>query len=258
MPDSNYSAERIVWRHQWTPNLFSFRLTRPAAYRFTAGQWARLGVFNTAGAPVWRAYSMVSAPYDEFLEFFSIVVPNGEFTQALAKLEVGDIVRLDPVAFGFLTLDRFPDGRDLWLLASGTGVAPFLSMLQDAETWSRFETVILAYSVRSADELAYTDWLKKLPDHPLIGHAVTPARWRVIPAITRTHVPGVLSKRLTHAIDDGSLEECAARPLSMTHSRLMVCGNPDMVDHCRTRLNARGFRLSRQASPAQLAFENYW
>lgn len=258
MSDSNFSEERIVWRQQWTPKLFSFRLTRPAGYRFTAGQWARLGVLDAAGKPVWRAYSMVSAPYDEFLEFFSIVVPDGEFTPPLSRLQVGDTVRLDPKAFGFLTLDRFADGRDLWLLATGTGVAPFLSMLQDPATWERFENVILAYSARDRAELAYTDWLAALPQHPLVGEAVTPERWTFVPAITRQAVPGMLPQRLTLALDDGSLEAAAGRPLELASSRLMICGNPQMVDDSKSRLYQRGFRLSRQAAPAQLAFENYW
>ena len=256
--DDKYTAEPIIERRDWTPKLFSFRLRRPVSYRFTAGQFARLGVHAGDGATVWRAYSMVSAPYDEFLEFFSIVVPDGEFTTRLVKHRVGDPVLLERNPFGFLTLDRFPDGRDLWLLATGTGVAPFLSMLQDLETWTRFERVVLAYSVRSADELAYTDWLAALPQHPLVGEAFTPARWRFVPAVTRMATPGALPVRLTQALDDGSLEAAAGIPLSLDHSRIMVCGNPQMVDDCRARLYARGFKLSRRAAPAQLAFENYW
>lgn len=258
MSTEKYSAERIIAWQTWTPKLFSFRLTRPAGFRFTAGQFARLGVSTSGGEIVWRAYSMVSAPYDEFLEFFSIVVPDGAFTSELAQRGVGDLVLLDRSAFGFLTLDRFPDGRDLWMLASGTGVAPFLSMLQDPETWSRFKHVTLAYSARSADELAYTDWLAALRENPLVGDALTPERWCFVPVVTREKIDGTLSKRLTLALDDGSLEVAAGRRLTCEDSRIMVCGNPQMVDDCRARLKARGFRLSRQAAPAQLAFENYW
>ena len=258
MAAENCSAERVIAWRSWTPKLFSFRLTRPAGFRFTAGQFARLGIQTAYGTTVWRPYSMVSAPYDDFLEFLSIVVPGGEFTSELATRRVGDTVWLDHEAYGFLTLNRFPDGRELWLLATGTGVAPFLSMLQDAETWTRFEFVVLAYSVRSADELAYLDWLAALPAHPLVGDAFTPQRWRFIQAVTRTPIPGALSQRLTLALDDGTLEAAAGRPLSLERSRVMVCGNPQMVDDCRARLSARGFKLSRQSAPAQLAFENYW
>lgn len=256
--DDKCTAECITERREWTPKLFSFRLTRPASYRFTAGQFARLGVGDGNGATIWRAYSMVSAPYDEFLEFFSIVVPDGEFTTRLVQRRIGETVLLERNPFGFLTIDRFPDGRDLWLLATGTGVAPFLSMLQAPETWSRFERVVLAYSVRSADELAYLDWLAALRQHPLVGEAITPERWRFVPAVTRTPTPGALPVRLTRALDDGSLEAAAGFGLSPDRSRIMVCGNPQMVDDCRARLGARGFKLSRRAAPAQLAFENYW
>lgn len=109
-----------------TPNLFTLRTTRDAGFRFRAGQFARLGVIKADGSTVWRAYSMVSSPFDEFLEFFSIVVPGGEFTSELSRLEVGDTLMVERQAYGYLTLDRFVDGRDLWLLSTGTGVAPFL------------------------------------------------------------------------------------------------------------------------------------
>lgn len=257
MAEEKFTTETITHWHRWTPNLFSFRLTRPAAYRFAPGQYARLGVPQGDGRKtVWRAYSMVSAPYEENLEFFSIEVPAGEFTPRLAQLGVGDHLLLDRTAFGFLTLDRFPDGRDLWLLGTGTGVAPFLSMLADPETWQRFENVVLVYGARTVAELAYRDWLAALPRHPLVGeHA---HRLRFVPAVTREPLPGALPCRLTDALRDGRLEAAADLPLSLENSRLMICGNPEMVDDSRRILAERGFKLSRQAAPAQLAFENYW
>lgn len=258
MSADKHSVETITALQRWTPKLFSFRLTRPAAFRFAAGQFARLGVVRADGRTLWRAYSMVSAPYDDFLEFFSIVVPDGEFTTELARLQVGDTVLLDKTAFGFLTLDRFPDGRDLWMLATGTGLAPFLSLLQEPATWAQFRTVVLAYSVRSADELAYRDWLAALPAHPLVGEAITADRFRFVAAVTRAAVAGALPCRLTTALTDGSLERAAGLSLSPEHSRIMVCGNPDMVDDTRQLLTADGYRLSRRTAPAQLAFENYW
>lgn len=145
-----------------TPNLFTLRTTRDSGFRFRAGQFARLGVTKADGSTVWRAYSMVSSPYDEFLEFFSIVVPGGEFTSELSRLEVGDTLLVDRQAFGYLTLDRFVDGRDLWLLSTGTGLAPFLSILQDFEVWEKFERILLVYSVREARELAYQELIAGL------------------------------------------------------------------------------------------------
>ena len=257
MAEEKFTTETITDWHRWTPKLFSFRLTRPAAYRFAAGQYARLGVPQSDGRKtIWRAYSMVNAPYDESLEFFSIEVPEGEFTPRLAQLGVGDQLLLDKTAFGYLTLDRFPDGRDLWLLGTGTGVAPFLSMLADPFTWERFENIVLVYGVRTADELGYREWLAALPRHPLVGeHA---HRLRFVPAVTRERLPGALPCRLTDALRDGRLEAAADLPLSLENSRLMICGNPEMVEDSRRVLGERGFKLSRQAAPAQLAFENYW
>jgi ferredoxin/flavodoxin---NADP+ reductase len=257
MAEAKFTNETITHWQRWTPKLFSFRLTRPAAFRFRAGQYARLGVPQADGRrTVWRPYSMVSAPYDESLEFFSIEVPEGEFTPQLAQLGVGDGLLLDKNAFGFLTLDRFPNGRDLWLLATGTGAAPFFSMLTNPETWERFENVVLAYGVRTVAELAYRDWLAALPEHPLVGRQAH--RLRFIPAVTREAMPGALHCRLTDALRDGHLEAAADLPLSLEHSRLMFCGNPGMVEDSRKILGERGFKLSRQAAPGQLAFENYW
>ena len=149
-----FTRQTLVDIQPLTPSLFTFRTTRNAGFRFRAGQFARLGVTKADGSTVWRAYSMVSSPFDDFLEFFSIVVPGGEFTSELSRLEVGDTLLVDRQAFGYLTLDRFVDGRDLWLLSTGTGVAPFLSILQDFEVWEKFQRIILVYSVREARELA--------------------------------------------------------------------------------------------------------
>ena len=144
-------------------SLFSLRCTRDAGFRFRAGQFVRLGVRKASGCIVWRAYSVVSAPHDDYLEFFSIVVPGGEFTSELSRLRSGDELLVEKQATGFLTLDRFPDGRDLWLIGTGTGLAPFLSILQDLEAWQRFERIVLVYSARDRGELAYQELIAELP-----------------------------------------------------------------------------------------------
>ena len=162
--EEKFTRQRLLEVQTLTPTLFTLRTTRDPGFRFTAGQFARLGVRKPSGSIVWRAYSMVSAPHDEFLDFFSIVVPDGEFTSELSRLEPGDELLIDKQAFGFLTLDRFPDGRDLWLLATGTGLAPFLSILQDFEVWQRFERIVLVYSARTGSELAYQQLIRELPE----------------------------------------------------------------------------------------------
>src|SRR5690606_33708797 len=175
--------------------------------------------------------SMVSAPHDEFLDFFSIVVPDGEFTSELSRLKVGDELLIDKQAFGFLTLDRFPDGRDLWLLATGTRLAPFLSILQGFEAWERFERIILVYSVREARELAYQSLIAELPQREYLeglGHKLT--YW---PRVTREQVPGAVIGRSSRLVEDGELERAAGRILPPEHSRVMLCGSPQMVEDTR-------------------------
>jgi ferredoxin--NADP+ reductase len=199
---------------------------------------------------------MVSGPYDEGLEFYSIVVPNGEFTTELSRLAVGDSLLIDKQNHGFLTLSRFIGGKDLWLLSTGTGLAPFLSILADPETWEHFEKIILVHSVREQAELAYRDHVQAFHHHDVfrdVAHKLT-----YIPVITREDVPGTLGMRLTELITNGQLEAAANCALDLDNSRIMLCGNPQMVDDTRAVLKARGFRTSRQSSPGQIAVENYW
>lgn len=254
--EEKFTAEKITSIHQWTPSLFSFRCTRFAGFRFTAGQFARLGVRTPRGNTVWRAYSMVSSPFDEFLEFYSIVVPDGEFTSQLSQLQVGDELLIEKQPQGFLTLDRFVDGQDLWMLATGTGVAPFLSILQDFEVWERFANIVLVFSVRTQAELAYRTLLDELLTREYIQpHA---HKFNFIPVVTREAVDGCLQQRITHLIDSGELEQAAGLPLSAEDSRVLICGNPQMVEDSRMQLKTRDMQLSLTRRPGQVAVENYW
>src|SRR5471030_3178843 len=195
-----------------TPSLFTLSTTRDVGFRFRAGQFARLGVTKPDGSTVWRAYSMVSSPHDEFLEFFSIVVPGGEFTSELSRLEVGDTLMVERQATGYLTLDRFVDGRDLWLLSTGTGVEPFLSILQDFEVWEKFERIILVYSVREAKELAYQSLIAGLVQRDYLAEYAH--KLRFIATVTREEHPGAMSGRITALIESGELERAASVTLT--------------------------------------------
>jgi ferredoxin--NADP+ reductase len=239
-----------------TPSLFTLRTTRDPGFRFRAGQFARLGVTKADGTTVWRAYSLVSSPHDEFLEFFSIVVPGGEFTSELSRLREGDTLLIEKQATGFLTLDRFVDGRDLWMLSTGTGVAPFLSILQDFEVWERFERVILVYSVREAKELAYQQLVAELMTRDYLAEYAD--KFLFIPVVTREEYPGALHGRITQLIENGELERAAGVALTPEHSRLMLCGNPQMIDDTRKLLKQRDLQLSLSRRPGQVAVENYW
>lgn len=251
-----FTRQRITDLHTWTPSLFSFRCTRDAGFRFTAGQFARLGVRKANGSIVWRGYSMVSSPFDEFLEFFSIVVPGGEFTSQLSQLTVGDEILIEKQAHGFLTLDRFVDGESLWLLSTGTGVAPFLSMLQDFEIWRRFERIILVYSVRYAAELAYKDLLNEVLTREFVAEYAH--KFTFVPVVTREDVAGCLGVRITDLLISGELEKHVGLPMTAQSSRVMLCGNPEMVEDCRVLLQKRDMQLSLTRKPGAVAVENYW
>lgn len=254
--DEKFTRQRLLSVQAWSPSLFSLRCTRDPGFRFSAGQFARLGVRKADGSTVWRAYSMASAAHDEFLEFFSIVVPDGEFTSELSRLAVGDELLVGRQPFGFLTLDRFVDGDDLWLLASGTGLAPFLSILQGQEVWQRFRRIVLVYCARSASELAYQSLITQLMQRDYLqAHA---QQFTYLPLLTRDQKAGCLHGRITTLLDSGELEQAAGFALEPLAGRVMICGNPQMIDDCRTLLKQRDMQLSLSRRPGQVAVENYW
>lgn len=252
-----YTTETITDVCPWTDSLFSFRTTRDRGYRFVPGQFARLGVTDAAsGEIVWRAYSIASANYDEHLEFFSVVVPGGAFTSRLSRLREGDPILVERKSYGFLTTDRFEAGRDLWMLATGTGLAPFLSILHDFETWERYENLILVQSVRTQRELAYEDLIRGFDRSEYYAEHARKLRYARI--VTREPVPGAMRDRVTRLLASGVLEENLGVKLDRDSSRIMLCGNPDMVEDTRSLLVDRGFRVSRRGDPGHLAVENYW
>ncbi|KAA0933427.1 ferredoxin--NADP reductase [Psychrobacter sp. ANT_H59] len=273
----NIQTVTVLSKTTWTPNLFSFTVSRPDSFKFTAGQFVRLGVnpshlnyYKQQGEAgndvanealnedIFRAYSIVSSPFDEVLEFFSIVIPNGAFTSQLQHLEVGDELLLNTMPFGFLTLARYqkPLPKDLWLLATGTGLAPFLSMLQDLKTWEDYEHIILAYSARSIEELAYVDKIKSLQED--FGSLVdNPAKLIFIPIVTREPVEGALTERLPKLLLDGTLQERAGIALDVDSTHVMLCGNPDMVEDTKETLKSLGLVMNRRGE-GNIAVENYW
>lgn len=252
-----YTIEIITEMQTWAANLFSFKTTRNPSYRFIAGQFARLGVTGDNGELVWRAYSICSAPYDDFLEFYSIVVPDGAFTSRLSQLKVGDQVLLEKKNYGYLTTDRFECGKDLWLLSTGTGLAPFLSILQEFDTWEHYENIVLVHSVRYRHELAYEEFIQSFKENELFAeHA---HKLKYVQTVTRDQVEDLaLNDRITTLIDNGGLEAHVGLPINQERSRIMICGNPDMVQETRQLLIDRGLTLSLRGKPGHLAVENYW
>ena len=278
----NIQKVTVLSKTTWTPNLFSFTVSRPDSFKFTAGQFVRLGVNpsqlkyykqlsavadtdnddekldETLDEDIFRAYSIVSSPFDEVLEFFSIVIPDGAFTSQLQHLEVGDELLLNTMQFGFLTLARYqkPLPKDLWLLATGTGLAPFLSMLQDLKTWEDYEHIVLAYSARSTEELAYIDKIESLQED--FGSLVdNPAKLIFIPIVTREAVEGALTERLPKLLLDGTLQARAGIALDVDSTHVMLCGNPEMVEDTKETLKSLGLVMNRRGE-GNIAVENYW
>lgn len=259
---AKFTAQRLLSIRPWAPNLFSFTIARDAALDFVPGQFARLGVTAPARAGangakvVWRAYSIASPRRAEYLEFFSVVLPDGEFTSELARLRVGDEILVERVIYGFLTLDRLAPGRDLWLLCTGTGLAPFLSMLREAATWNDYGNLVLVHCVRYANELAYADEIHALAEGAKARGAR--AALHYVPVVTRTRVPGALTERVPALLEGGALAARVGLPIDSSMARVLICGNPDMISQTRKLLSARGFATSRRGKPGQMAVENYW
>ena len=253
MSIEKFSLEKVLSVQRWTNTLFSFTMTRPAHFKFTAGQFARIGL-KVGDELVVRAYSIVSSPFDETLEFFSIVVPDGAFTSNLQHLQVGDELYLEKIPYGFLTLTRYqlPLPQDLWLLATGTGLAPFVSMLQDFDTWNKYQQIHLVYSVRTESELAYVERIQEIAQTFGEGHT----GFKFVPIVTRDP-HAVLHDRLPILIENGALEQAVGCQLNPETSHVMLCGNPQMVEDTKEALKARGLSMNRRGE-GNIAVENYW
>ncbi len=250
------TAEIVLSVHYWTPTLISFRTTRALAFQFTPGHYTRLGLTTSDGDIVWRPISLVSAAHEDTLEFLVILIPGGEFSQAIAGLKTGNPIQIEKLSYGFLTVDQLAAGTHLWLLASGTGLGPFVSILRDEAVWRDFERLIVVHSVRQAAELAYRDELSALAAHR--EPAEKRAQLTYLPLVTREPGATALSARVTEQLSTGQLEASAGTRLDAATSRVMVCGNPAMALQLRHALAARGFASSRRNAPGQMAFENYW
>ena len=253
---TRFTIEDVIAVRHWTPRLLSCRTSRARGFRFTPGHYTRIGLGSADGNPVWRPFSVVSATYDPYLEFVATLVPGGQFSDLLAGVSAGTRIRVDKLSYGFLTIDQFAPGEDLWLLASGTGLGPFVSILRDAATWAAFRTVVVVHSVRHACELAYRDEIATIPREE--STAIDPARLKYVPVVTRESCAGTLNARIPQLVESGRLESAAGTSLDPQRSRVMVCGNPELGHALRRQFIARGFHVNRRATPGQLAFENYW
>ncbi len=241
---SNLVTERVLSVHHWNDSLFSFRTTRDPGLRFENGQFVMIGL-EVGERPLTRAYSIASPNYEEHLEFFSITVPDGPLTSRLQHLREGDPIVVSKKPTGTLVLHDLNPGRNLYLLSTGTGLAPFLSVIQDPQTYERFEKVVLMHGVRTVSELAYADFITAhLPDNEFFGEQV---REQLIYYPTVTREPFRNNGRITELIDSGKLFTDISLPeIDPAHDRIMICGSQAMIKDCCELLDGRGFKASRR------------
>jgi ferredoxin--NADP+ reductase len=238
----------------WTDKLFSFQTDRPPSFRFQSGEFAMIGLADNDGKALTRAYSIASPHWDDHLEFYSIIVPDGPLTSRLRHIQIGDDIILRPKTTGTLNLARLRDGKRLYLLATGTGFAPFASLIRDPETYERFEQVILVHGCRTIAELGYSQ--KIVADsraHPLIGEMVT-AQLHYVPSVTRENF--TLTGRITTLLADGKLaNSLSLPPLDADFDRIMICGSIGLNQDIEAQLLAKNFQEGNLSSPGDYVIE---
>lgn len=251
---SNFSTEQVLAVQHWNDHLFSFRTTRSPGFRFTNGQFVMMGI-EIDGRPLTRAYSVASPNYADHLEFFSIKVQDGPLTSRLQYLRAGDPVLVGRKPTGTLVIHDLLPGRHLYFFATGTGLAPFLALIQDPEVYERFEKVALLHGVRRVSDLAYSDFIgRELPENEYFGDEV---RRKLIYYPTVTREPFHHQGRLTDLVESGKLfADIGMPPLDPAVDRAMLCGSPEMLRDCRALLDRRGFKVSRHIGhPADYVIE---
>ena len=250
---SNLNEERVLSVHHWTDTLFSFKTTRDPTFRFRNGEFTMIGI-KVGEKPLLRAYSLVSANYEETLEFFSIKVQNGPLTSRLQHLKVGDPIIVSRKATGTLVLDNLRAGRNLYLVGTGTGLAPFMSIIKDPDTYERYEHVVLLHGCRQVNELAYGETITEtLPGDEYVGESVA-QKLIYYPTVTRE--PFRNRGRVSDLITSGKLFEDTCLPsLDPSLDRVMLCGSPHMLADLRTVLDQGGFVEGNHGDPGDYVIE---
>ena len=250
---SAYHEETVLDVRHWTDSLFSFTTTRSPSFRYENGQFAMMGI-EVEGKPLVRAYSMVSPNYDEELEWFSIKVPDGPLTSRLQHIKKGDPILVGRKPVGTLVIGNLIPGRTLYLLSTGTGLAPFMSIIRDFETYERFDKVVLVHGCREVAELAYSELIREqLPADEYVGELVG-EKLIYYPTVTRE--PFVNRGRITDLVSSGKLFDDMNLPgLDPAQDRIMLCGNPDLLRDMRTILEERGMTEGSSGKPAEFVVE---
>lgn len=248
------TEERVLTVKHYTDRMFAFRITRPAAFRFRSGEFVMIGLDQPGGKPLLRAYSIASPSWDEELEFFSIKVADGPLTSKLQLIQPGDTVLLGRKSVGTLVHDALVPGKRLYLFSTGTGIAPFASIIRDPETYERFEEVILTHTCREAGELQYgIDLVASIKDDPLVGE-VAPAKLKHYTTVTRQPWPN--QDRITTCITSGRLfRDLGVPALNPETDRAMICGSLEMLTDLKELMLAAGLTEGSNAQPAQFVIE---
>ena len=250
---SAFNEERVLSVHHWTDKLFTFTTTRDTSLRFNNGHFTMIGL-RVNDKPLLRAYSIVSANYEEHLEFLSIKVPHGPLTSRLQHIQVGDTVIVGKKPTGTLVIDYLLPGKRLYLLSTGTGLAPFMSIVRDPTSYEKFEQVILVHGVRQKEELAYHDMLvENLPSHEFLGDMVS-TQLLYYPTVTREAYRNM--GRVTELMESGKLfDDLEVPPLDPANDRVMICGNPGMLRDLKHTLEAKGFGEGNTSTPGDFVIE---
>lgn len=251
---SSVNVVTVVDVHHWTDRLFSFRVTRPDSFRFRSGEFVMIGLMKDDGKPLLRAYSVASPAWDHELDFFSIKVPDGPLTGRLQKIKVGDDILMGKKPTGTLVLDALLPGKTLYLLSTGTGIAPFASIIRDPETYDRFEKVVLVHGCREVAELAYGEKLvKDTMEDPLVGEMV---EGRLIHYTTATREDHVHTGRVTTLIENGTLfDDLGEAPFNPEVDRVMICGSMGMLQDTKALCEAAGLTEGSNSQPGQFVIE---
>jgi len=251
---SAFNEERVLTVHHWTDRLFSFTTTRDASLRFSNGHFTMIGLKQPGGKPILRAYSIASANYEEHLEFLSIKVPDGPLTSQLQHIQPGDTIVVGRKPTGTLLIDYLLPGKRLYLLGTGTGLAPWMSIIRDPQTYEKFDQVVLVHGVRQVNELAYCEFITvELPQHEFLGDMVS-KQLRYYPTVTRE--PFKNRGRITDLIATGKLEADLGLPkLDPAEDRVMICGSPDMLRDLKRMMEERRFVEGNTSTPGDFVIE---
>jgi ferredoxin--NADP+ reductase len=245
---SSWLTGRVVENRRWTDTLFSLHVEAPRL-KFEAGQFVRIAL-DIDGERIAKPFSFVNPPDDPVFEFYGVIVPEGPLSPRLARLEPGDALYVADNPAGWLIASEVPPAEDLWMVATGTGIAPFLSILGTEVPWQRYRKVILVHAVRHATELVYRDLLEKIQSKR--------KQFRIVTFVSREAHAASLAGRVPQAVGDGRLEQAAGAAIAPEGSQFMLCGNPAMLKDMAAALAARGLKKHRRRSPGQITVESFW